>query len=103
VDDGVDDPEDDGVDVAVDDGVETENGSKPGDGADEDRPAGGVGVAGPVAEVPLVTGMPVNSPAVPGVSAVTFWTSAGIGGYTATICRVVPGAKPSPLVEATGL
>ncbi len=49
------------------------------------------------------TGIPVNSPAVPGVSAVTFWTSAGSGGYSAVISRVAPGAKPLPLVVPVGL
>ena len=49
-----------------------------------------------------VTGMPVNSPAVPGVIAVTFATFCGIAVYSAAISRVAPGSKFSPLVEPVG-
>ncbi|MWK34892.1 hypothetical protein GEV43_13165 [Actinomadura sp. J1-007] len=64
-------------------------------------PAGGVvDVAGASPEP--VTGTPVNSPAVPGVIAVTFWTPAGSGGYSAAISRGAFGGNCSPAVAAIG-
>ncbi len=64
-------------------------------------PLGGADTLGFAEEA--VTGIPVNSPSRPRVIAVTFWTSAGIAGYSAAIPRVAPGVKPEPLVVPVGL